>query len=578
MRDMIGFLLLVCVLVPAYGQAPLTWNKKTYAPTGTSIERADFNGDGFSDLLVYGGSTTSVILNKGNGTFDTANVFTTTPLETVAFLDFNRDGKMDVAGCDGNGNLDILMGNGNGSLTLSQAISDGCSWVATADFNRDKNPDIAVGVPSQSADRTNNQVIVYLGDGRGQVASQVVNSHIDFIGFQNDPCVLNGSAQAADFNKDHFDDIAITAGCPESLAMDSILIVGKGDGTGHFAFHKDLGSIWPAGKHLRIGGINEFVTNGDPDLYEVTSELFPNNTGASALAEFHSKGDGTFATGEAIILFRTEGNTLTAATVADLNSDGIKDIVGVNQKSSESGDSFAIRFYKGLANGDHNLTTSSLATTVTDMTWGDFDKNGTPDLALVRPESTDVWLNTTASAHTCANFVPGRALSSCAFGSPADFHFIGNPRSPLPIHAIQVYVDGVKQYQTSNDLLSTHLPLTEGLHHITIKAWDDNGAFSGGSVAFGCPNANDRTVKICSPQNGAVINGATNQNVLLVGSAFSDLTFSATQVYVDGSLTFSTPDQYVSDALSLGKGTHRLTVKGWDNLGAFSSTVNVTVR
>jgi hypothetical protein len=583
MRYITPFLLFTCFLVPAFSQSPLTWNKKTYAPTGTSVERADFNGDGFSDLLIYGGSTTSVILNNGNGTFDATHVFTTGPLQTVAFLDFNRDGKMDVAGCDRNGDLDILLGNGNGSLTLAQAISDSCSWVATADFNRDKNPDIAVGVPSQSTDRTNNQVVVYLGNGRGQVASQVVNDHIDFVGVQGDACALNGSAEAADLNADHFDDIAITAGCTEQFFNDSALVVGKGDGTGHFTFHKDQDFIYAAGKHLRMGGISEFDNSGNLDLYEVTNESFPNGNIATVLARFHSKGDGTFfGFGTFINAFSSDfgndGDTLMAATVADMNSDGIKDLVGINQRASESGKSLMIDFYKGIPNGDYNFTVSQLASAVKDMTWGDFDKNGTPDLVLVRPGSTDVWINTTASAHTCANFVPGRSIGACAFGSPGDFHFIGNPRNALPIQAIQVYVDGVKQYQTPNDLLSTHLPLTEGSHRITIKAWDDNGSFSAGIVAFGCPNENDRTVKICSPQNGAVINGATNQNVSLVGSAFSDSTFKATQVYVDGSLTLTTAAQYVNDALSLGKGIHRLTIKGWDVLGPFSSSVTVTVQ
>jgi len=85
-----------------------------------------------------------------------------------------------VVGCDGAGNLLILLGGGDGTLTLSKYIADGCAWVTTADFNRDGNPDIAVGVSSTNADLTNNQVIVYLGDGKGGVSSQVVNSNVDF--------------------------------------------------------------------------------------------------------------------------------------------------------------------------------------------------------------------------------------------------------------------------------------------------------------------------------------------------------------------------------------------------------------
>ena len=85
-----------------------------------------------------------------------------------------------MVGCDGAGNLLILLGGGDGTLTLSKYIADGCAWVTTADFNRDGNPDIAVGVSSTNADLTNNQVIVYLGDGKGGVSSQVVNSNVDF--------------------------------------------------------------------------------------------------------------------------------------------------------------------------------------------------------------------------------------------------------------------------------------------------------------------------------------------------------------------------------------------------------------
>ncbi|HEY6181089.1 MAG TPA: VCBS repeat-containing protein, partial [Terriglobales bacterium] len=404
MRYITPFLLFTCFLVPAFSQSPLTWNKKTYAPTGTSVERADFNGDGFSDLLIYGGSTTSVILNNGNGTFDATHVFTTGPLQTVAFLDFNRDGKMDVAGCDRNGDLDILLGNGNGSLTLAQAISDSCSWVATADFNRDKNPDIAVGVPSQAADRSGNQVIVYLGDGRGQIASQVVNGHVDLPGVQGVTCILNGSAQAADFNNDSFADIAITASCLEVDLPDSALIVGKGDGTGHFVFNRNTDFNYAPGKHLRMGGINSFVADGRRDLYEVSDYHLSNGNNGSVLGVFINQGNGTFGFGEKI----GPGNnnvTITAATVADIDSDGIKDIVAIYKTTTDSGDSFEILFLKGLLNGDYNLTRSPLATAVNDMTWGDFDKNGTPDLVMLRPASTDVWRNTTAKADICPNSV-----------------------------------------------------------------------------------------------------------------------------------------------------------------------------
>ena len=61
-------------------------------------------------------------------------------------------------------------------------------------------------------------------------------------------------------------------------------------------------------------------------------------------------------------------------------------------------ETMTMQFYKGQADGTYKLTqTSPLASEVLDMVWGDYDKRGRADLALVRPNSTDVWLNTTKS-------------------------------------------------------------------------------------------------------------------------------------------------------------------------------------
>ncbi|HSS95815.1 MAG TPA: FG-GAP and VCBS repeat-containing protein, partial [Terriglobales bacterium] len=149
------FSAVVCSTVQA-----LTWSKKTYSVPRANIERGDFNGDGRADLLLYGNGGTVVMLNAGDGTFDTTHISVTNQLTNVALLNFNRDGKLDVAGCDGSGNLLILLGGGDGTLTVSKTIADGCAWVTAADFNGDGNPDIAVGVPSPNADSSNNQVIV----------------------------------------------------------------------------------------------------------------------------------------------------------------------------------------------------------------------------------------------------------------------------------------------------------------------------------------------------------------------------------------------------------------------------------
>ena len=123
-------------------------------------------------------------------------------------------------------------------------------------------------------------------------------------------------------------------------------------------------------------------------------------------------------------------------------------------------------------------------------------------------------------------------------------------------------------------MLNTKILLTGGMHRITAKGWDDLGSFSKTIDLLVCTNNVSRTVKICLPTNGS----SFNNPVHIVASAATSLAFSQLQVYIDGVVRFHTSAKYVDNSRNLSLGTHRITVKGWDSSGAFSSTVNVTVH
>src|SRR5262249_41628225 len=133
----------------------------------------DFNGDGVLDLAVDnqgGGSTVSVLLGAGDGTFGAARAFDAGdgPL-SVAVGDFDGDGALDLAlandgAYSGNADVSVLLGTGDGAFGATRHFRAGSRprSVAAGDFNGDGVLDLAVA--DQGGGST---VSVLLGTGGG---------------------------------------------------------------------------------------------------------------------------------------------------------------------------------------------------------------------------------------------------------------------------------------------------------------------------------------------------------------------------------------------------------------------------
>jgi hypothetical protein len=272
---------------------------------------ADFNGDGFPDILIPDDEFSLAYLKGyGDGTFLAGLDFYSQTSDTgepesygVATGDFNGDGIPDVVVgncCDSTVGVTVFLSRPDGSM--QQGVNYGSDgsllFVTVADFNKDGNLDIA------AADDGNGVVQIFYGKGDGT--------------FTTGPTFATDTTSsepydlvAADFNGDGYPDLAVVNYIGSTNSDVAILL---NDGTGNFkpAVPYALSSwAWL--------GIAAGDLNGDGKL-DLAIPLYQ----GSSVAMLFGNGDGTFQTPEtdiALGAFQPQ-----SVAIADLNGDKIMDI------------------------------------------------------------------------------------------------------------------------------------------------------------------------------------------------------------------------------------------------------------
>jgi flagellin-like hook-associated protein FlgL len=296
----------------------------------------------------------------------------------IAAGDLNGDGLDDLVyfSRSGGPRIQVFLSNGNGTFTET-GISEtaGVRSLELVDVNNDGNLDILAETFGGSTN-----IFVRLGDGQGGFGAKI-NSDTT-IGS------LTGVTYG-DLNGDGNIDAVANNGSATSILF--------GDGTGSFTLSQTIG----LGNATRVGDLNRdghqdlvialnswtnhiYLNNGNGEFTFLTSFSDGTNNSTIALADLNEDGildliaQNSYNLGNGDGTFQSYVNAFNAGydlTIADLNNDGLDDIL-----SATNG---GVRFYWGrdsaissssvfLANGDGNTWR---------VTAGDFDGDGFLDIA-----------------------------------------------------------------------------------------------------------------------------------------------------------------------------------------------------
>ena len=123
------------------------------------------------DTIPGASNAISILLGKGDGTFGVATNYTTPgPTQALQVADFDGDGKLDLAAFSFStttaGTVTVLLGKGDGSFQVHGNYGGVASFAsAVGDFNGDSHMDVAM------LSRDDFLVNVLLGDGSGSLSS-----------------------------------------------------------------------------------------------------------------------------------------------------------------------------------------------------------------------------------------------------------------------------------------------------------------------------------------------------------------------------------------------------------------------
>lgn len=332
------------------------------------IAIADIDGDGLRDLAVAAGDDLSVLYGTGTSSVVASPqtyVSGGTSAMQVAIADFDLDGAPDVVlGMLGENSAAAFANRGARDLELAQTLlldvlTDAAPAIGTSDLNGDGRPELVMMGGSD----------VYIADGASVLDSFVAPTRYD-------ASVDPSGVAIADFNGDGLYDVLVA--CAEPDGEDQLIKLlsrgtpGGGSGVGATTSAPTI--AYPTSVALGDvdgDGVEDILVADRPASGTPLAQVAVVHVGAIAGAA-----SGTLENYPPLIV---DGD-LFALKAADMNDDGLVDVVSTHGPSSGAG-----TLVVDLMNADGTLTTVASFTTGSapgSVVIDDFNEDGVPDIVV----------------------------------------------------------------------------------------------------------------------------------------------------------------------------------------------------
>ena len=381
--------------------------------------------------------------------------------ESIATADFNGDGIPDLAVANSFGNpslpgtLTILLGKGDGTFTTSSTTATNSlpGSILASDFNSDGKIDLAY----TDGDGVLNML---LGKGDGTFTP----FYVETLGFGN------FIAAVGDVNGDGVPDLIEIVGFSNSISV----LLGKGDGT-------FTPTAWiPVGKNPVTVGVGDLNGDGKLDLF--VENAFPSNyslTTPVPQTVLLGNGDGTFTTAAS----PSGGLNPEGLVMADFNGDGNLDAAIVNIEPPQT---VTVLLGKGDGTFGAPITSGTLGY-LTGIAVGDFNGDGKPDLAAflqdVPPALTQNIVallgNGDGTFPTSAGAVD-TGSGGPVYGVVADFNGDGLPDIAAIDEGANAAVFLTRWTGSSTAIDTAIAPIgISPLNHPVVASWEGNADYAG---------------------------------------------------------------------------------------------------